>query len=116
MQRKSASFLQGLFLTARDLLLVDPSFLIQVDKLLCCLSDEGFMALLPELRLAFSYFLPVETDRIARRIAGLYGVTSSELRRPGLDPAAYARGEALDAWAADRLDRITAEGGTEDEQ
>ena len=115
MQRRSASFLQGLFLTARDLLLVDPSFLAQVNNLLCSLSDDGFLALLPELRLAFSYFRPVETDRIARRVAGLHGVTPVLLRRPGLSPADYARGEALDAWAADQLDQFVMDGGNEDE-
>ena len=73
------------------------------------------MTLLPELRLAFSYFLPMETDRIARRVAGLHGVTATDLRCPGIDPEVYKRGEALDAWASAQLNRIAAEGGTEDE-
>lgn len=115
-QRKAAPFLQGLFLTARDLLLVDPEFLGQVDTLLCGLTGEAFLALLPELRLAFSYFLPRETDRIARRVAGLHGISAGELRRPGIDPDLFARGEALDAWATQFLDQITPEGGSDDEQ
>lgn len=116
MQRKSAFFLQGLFRTARDLLLVDPGFLEQVDQLLRSLSEELFLELLPELRLAFSYFLPVETDRIARRVAGLYGVKASQLRTTGMDPADYALAEAVDAWAAGQLDRIAPNGGSDDEQ
>ena len=103
MMLRSAAFLQGLFCTARDLLLVDPAFLGQIDRLVVSLSDEDFTALLPELRLAFSYFVPMETDRIARRAAKLHGAEGSALRRPGITPAAYARGEALDAWAAARL-------------
>lgn len=110
MMRQSASFLQGLFYTARDLLLVDSEFLRQVDELLCELTDEDFTALLPELRLAFSYFAPMETDRLARSAAALHGAKGSILRHRGVDVADFARGEALDAWAAARLDEFT-EGG-----
>ena len=91
MMLQSASFLQGLFYTARDLLLVDQEFLKQVDALLCELNDEDFTALLPELRLAFSYFAPMETDRIARTAAALHGAKKLS-RREGVDAAVYARG------------------------
>lgn len=104
MLARSASFLQGLFYTARDLLLVDPGFLPQIDRLLCALEDEEFTRLLPELRLAFSYFVPTETDRLARRAAALHGAAGGLLRQEAVDPAAYTRAEALDAWAAARLD------------
>lgn len=104
MLAQSASFLQGLFYTARDLLLVDPGFLPQIDRLLCALEDEEFTRLLPELRLAFSYFVPTETDRLARRAAALHGAPGSLSRQQAVDPAAYTRAEALDAWAAARLD------------
>ena len=104
MLAQSASFLQGLFYTARDLLLVDPGFLPQIDRLLCALEDEKFTRLLPELRLAFSYFMPTETDRLARRAAALHGAAGSLRRREAVDPAAYTRAESLDAWAAARLD------------
>ena len=106
MLAQSASFLQGLFYTARDLLLADPGFLPQIDRLLCALEDEEFTRLLPELRLAFSYFAPTETDRLARRAAALHGAPGSLRRRLAVDPAAYTRAEALDAWAAARLDTL----------
>ena len=108
---QSASFLQGLFYTARDLLLADPDFLSNIDELLCVLEDEDFTRLLPELRLAFSYFVPTETDRLAKRAAALHGGTADLLRRNGVTPAAYTRGEALDAWAAARLDAFFEEEG-----
>ena len=104
---QSASFLQGLFYTARDLLLVDPDFLSKIDRLLCALEDEDFTRLLPELRLAFSYFVPTETDRIAKRVTELRGGTVDAFRRKAVDPAAYTRAETLDAWAAARLDTFT---------
>lgn len=113
MLMQSAAFLQGLFYTARDLLLVDPDFLSQIDCLLCALEDDEFTRLLPELRLAFSYFAPTETDRLAKRAAALHGGGGSLLRQEAMDPASYTRAEALDAWAAARLETFasTAEGG-----
>lgn len=110
---QSAPFLQGLFYTARDLLLVDPGFLSNIDRLLCALEDDDFTRLLPELRLAFSYFVPTETDRLAKRAAALHGGTGDILRHGAVGPAAYTRAEALDAWAAARLDTFAAieEGG-----
>lgn len=111
MMLQSAAFLQGLFYTARDLLLVDQDFLIQIDALLGELTDQDFTVLLPELRLAFSYFLPMETNRIARRAAALHGADGGALQRPAaVDATAYARAEALDAWAASRLDAFAEEG------
>lgn len=107
MLMQSASFLQGLFYTARDLLLVDLDFLSKIDRLLCALEDDDFTRLLPELRLAFSYFVPTETDRLAKRAAALHGAEGDILRRKAVDPAAYTRAEALDAWAAARLDTFS---------
>ena len=100
---RAASFLQGLFRTARDLLLVDGVQLASVDALLCELGDEEFLALLPQLRLAFSYFTPTETSRLGRQAAALHG---AERLREGLgtvSPADYTLWEAIDAWAAQRL-------------
>lgn len=110
MMAQSASFLQGLFYTARDLLLADSDFLPQIDRLLCALEDEEFTRLLPELRLAFSYFVPTETDRLAKRAAALHGASAEVLHRGAADPAAYTWAEALDAWASARLDTWTMEG------
>lgn len=108
MLAQSAPFLQGLFYTARDLLLVDPDFLSKIDRLLCALEDNEFTRLLPELRLAFSYFVPTETDRLAKRAAALHGGAGDLLRHGAVDPAAYTRAEALNAWAAARLDGFAA--------
>ena len=97
----SASFLRGLFSMARDLVLVSDQFLPSLDELFARLEEEDFLTLLPELRLAFRYFTPMEISRIAARAAALHGVAPERLRRPAsLD---YAYGEALDAWAAKRL-------------
>jgi len=100
---RSAGFLRGLFSTARDLLLVSSPFLPSLDHLFSQLEEEDFLSLLPELRLAFRYFTPMETARIARQAARLHGVAPERLRSAGRTPGEYARGEELDAWAAARL-------------
>jgi len=100
---QSAAFLRGLFSTARDLVLVSGQFLPSLDHLFSRLEEDDFLALLPELRLAFRYFTPMEAARIARQAAALHGVSVEQLRRPAGLPGQYAYGEALDAWAAARL-------------
>ncbi len=98
---RSAAFLRGLFSTARDLVLVSEQFLPSLDHLFARLEEPDFLALLPELRLAFRSFTPAEAARIARRAAALHGVSPEVLRRPPAEH--YAYGETLDAWAAARL-------------
>ncbi len=104
MLSKSAAFLRGLFFTARDFVFVSGEFLNLIDELLGRLSGEEFLRLLPELRMAFGYFTPLETDRIAGRAAALHGRKKRDLltgRR--VSPEEFAYGEALDAYAGERI-------------
>lgn len=110
---QAAAFLQGLFLTARDLLLTDGIQLEAVDELLCGLSDEDFMLLLPQLRLAFSYFTPTESARIGRQAAQLHGAERMAPGEAAATPEEYTLWEAVDAWAAERLGQPPAPLGTE---
>ena len=99
----SAAFLRGLFFTARDFVFVSREFIGLIDGLLARLSPEEFMGILPQLRLAFSYFTPMETDRIAGRAAGLHGAAGRDLlRRRAVSPEEYAYGQALDAYVERR--------------
>ena len=88
-------------------MLVDPDFLSLVDHLFCELADEDFTSLLPELRLAFSYFRPIETDRIAKKAAGFQGGSRKSMNSPVISPEAYSAAEELDAWVASRLNQIS---------
>ena len=102
--RSSAVFLRGLFSTSRDLALVHEEFTVMLDGLFARLSQEEFVSLLPELRLAFSYFAPVEADRLAARAATLHGVSPASVRRQrAVDVREYEYGEEMDEWAAARL-------------
>ncbi|MDO5407056.1 MAG: DUF5682 family protein [Eubacteriales bacterium] len=104
MMPKSAAFLRGLFFTARDYVFVSGDFLKLIDELLDRLPDETFLQLLPELRMAFGYFTPLETDRIAGQAAALHGRNKSELLRgEKVLPAVYSYGERLDHMAGKQL-------------
>ena len=104
MLSKSAAFLRGLFFTARDFVFVSGEFLNLIDQLLGRLSGEEFLRLLPELRMAFGYFTPLETDRIAGRAAALHGRKKRELLTGRkVSPEEFAYGEMLDAYAGERI-------------
>ena len=64
--------------------------------------EEGeFMELLPQLRMAFTYFTPSETDRIAGMAAGLHGKKGEDLMRLGeVMPDWYGYGRELDEYAS----------------
>jgi hypothetical protein len=58
-----------------------------LDRLLRTWGDSEFVAVLPELRLAFASMTPTETDRIAQQVAGLYGASLGPLVTYELDAA-----------------------------
>jgi hypothetical protein len=53
-------FLTGLFYLARETAQRHPELILKIDELLMAYDDETFLAALPALRLAFSYFTPRE--------------------------------------------------------
>lgn len=68
-------FLSGVFTLAREVVRVDPSLMLRLDELLLAFSDDDFLAALPALRLAFSFFPPREKhyliDGLMRRVGDL---------------------------------------------
>ncbi len=103
MRMRSAAFLRGLFYTARDFVFVQEYFLSMVDELLAELSADEFLQLLPELRMAFGYFTPFETDRIAGKAAALHGAEADRiLKGRRVPPHAYEYGEFLDTFGRAR--------------
>lgn len=71
--KNGTSFLSGLFRTAREIAWTQPEFLELLDRRLREWTEEEFLQLLPEMRLAFSYLTPRETDRVANSVADIYG-------------------------------------------
>lgn len=97
---KTALFFRGLFFTARDLILMEREMLVMIDAFLGEVDEAEFMELLPQLRMAFAYFTPSETDKIAQQAAGLHRRTRRELmERDEVLPEWYTYGKELDRYA-----------------
>ena len=57
--------------------------------------------------MAFGYFTPLETDRIAGRAAALHGKKKRDLLTGRkVRPEEFAYGEALDAYAKGRIGKL----------
>ncbi len=98
---KTALFFRGLFFAAKDLVFVGNQFMEMLDAFLKQVSEEDFMRLLPELRMAFTYFTPGEVDRIAEAAAGMHGKQREDiLYKKGVTGDFYAYGKELDAYVA----------------
>lgn len=107
MQMKSAEFLRGLFCTARDMIFSGDHFLKMIDELLGNLPTESFLMLLPELRMAFGYFTPLETDRIAREAAEFHGINKRELLTGRMvSPLELEYGEQLDQYGRKMMTEV----------
>ncbi len=101
---KTAQFFKGLFFTARDLVFIGEEFLKMLDTFFGQVSAEEFMELLPELRMAFTYFTPRETDKIAAMAAGLHGTKQEDIRkREVIMPDWYSYGAEIDGYVKDKM-------------
>lgn len=97
---QTAVFFRGLFYTAKDLIFIGGKILEMLDDFFGRVEENEFMELLPQLRMAFTYFTPGETDKIAKMAAGLHGKGREDiLYRKEILPEWYAYGRELDAYA-----------------
>lgn len=105
LKKQGAVFLRGVFTTARDIVLVGDDFTKIIDILIKSLSIDDFMEVLPELRLAFSYFTPSEIDEIAEKVAEFYGKSRVDVKRNlTVYSDIYAQGEELERQIREALD------------
>lgn len=70
----AVAFTRGLLLTARETLWHDEAVIRGIDERLAAWDRHTFLTHLPELRLAFAGLTPIETDRLAGRVAGMLGI------------------------------------------
>lgn len=86
-KKEAASFLKGFFKIAKDIIFIEPKILEDIDLILQEAKGESFLEILPDLALAFTYFLPFEMDKIARKVADFYQVYGEKvLRQEGISP------------------------------
>ncbi len=102
-------FLAGLFALAREASLRSEPLLEALDATLAELEDETFLVALPALRLAFSYFPPLEREVLARFVSARHGDPSAagvrDLLRVSTSPVDFAAGSRLDARVAEVAQR-----------
>jgi hypothetical protein len=104
-------FLAGLFAMARGPALRDPGLISAVDTVVGALTDEAFLAMVPSLRLAFSYFPPAEREQLAEHLRASWGWTAARdwwdapaevlVEGLSLDARVEAWGQSLGLWEAD---------------
>ncbi|MCL2527585.1 MAG: DUF5682 family protein [Defluviitaleaceae bacterium] len=71
-------FLRGIFLTAKDIIFYNSGFVEGLNSAISTISYEEFVEILPDLRLAFTFFTPREIDRIGKTVLAVLGLADSE--------------------------------------
>ncbi len=71
-------FLTGLFYLAREVVQRYPDLLLSIDALITSFDEETFLAALPALHLAFTYFTPREKHNIASTLVKAWGDEESQ--------------------------------------
>lgn len=69
----------GVLGAAPQLLWQHQQVLVVVDAFLSDLNEDGFVALLPHLRLAFTTLNPREVDRLAEKLGAIHGIAGHQL-------------------------------------
>jgi hypothetical protein len=99
-------FLGGVMRAAPDLILHTPEMFDAVDDALRALQGDAFLAVLPDLRRAFTWLRPTETHRLAKRVAERTGARVDQVDvRVALSEEDLAAGLALDQELAAVLER-----------
>jgi Family of unknown function (DUF5682) len=71
--------LSGVMALAPQLFINDSSVITAIDDLFGTVDDQGFLALLPQLRMAFAELSPHETDRVAAIVAAAHGASEDDI-------------------------------------
>ncbi|MFJ3405283.1 DUF5682 family protein [Promicromonospora sp. NPDC090134] len=99
-------FLGGVMRAAPDLILHTPEMFDAVDDALRTLDGDAFLAVLPDLRRAFTWLRPTETHRLAKRVAERTGARVDQVDvRVALSEEDLATGLVLDRELVAVLER-----------
>ena len=101
-------FLTGLFALAREVVQRYPDLLRQVDQVIQTFDDPTFLAALPALRLAFTYFTPREKHTLAQTLTQTWtpeGSSISPLSPLSVNPEIVAQVMAFEAQLQKTLNR-----------
>jgi len=97
-------FLDGLFLSAKNIFLGSTRLLRAVNEVLGALDWERFKRILPDLRRAFTQFIPTEIDQIGQRVSETVGLDAAPPRDLPVPEAMAALAAESDRAVAAVLD------------
>lgn len=107
-----SGFLLGLMRAAPDLVLHDDALLQAVSARIETMDADAFLAILPDLRQAFTFLRPTETAALASKVAALTGASAEELDTVlRFDPALVARALDVERTLVASLERDGLGGG-----
>lgn len=92
----TAAYLHGVFLVARDYLFYEDELLDDLNQMIAGLSYDDFIQIVPELRLAFTYFSPMEITMLSEKVAALFQTDVVELTFPAVDEPTLRQARMLD--------------------
>ncbi|GLS19399.1 hypothetical protein GCM10007874_24160 [Labrys miyagiensis] len=102
--------LSGVMALAPHLFINNGNVITAIDTLFGSIDDQGFLLLLPQLRMAFAELSPQETDKVAATVASAHGIGHDDLALLLQAPDAQALSEHLalgerlrDQWLQDGL-------------
>jgi hypothetical protein len=90
------AFLDGLFLTSRSVMLSSERLLSLVHRVVMAVNQEHFAQILPDLRRAFTRFIPAEIREIGTQLALMLETGSAWGDEQPVDPQAFADLTALE--------------------
>lgn len=110
-KRDRIGVLRGLLFTTPEISWRSEAVLAETDRLLCELTEDDFLDLLPHIRLAFTSLNPREADRVAGSLSRIHGGQAAEFmdRHTSLSESDLERGLRLEralkeSLSADHLD------------
>lgn len=104
-QKMLASFLKGFFKVAKDIIFIDDRLINSLNAILKEIDTQLFLEILPDLRLAFTQFIPIETNKIAKKVAEIYDTdVTSILYEKKYSQEEIDKGVELDKYCREMID------------
>ena len=100
---QAGEFLDGLFMSSKNIFMGNPRLIRAINNVIKDLDWEVFKTLLPDLRRAFTQFIPSEIDDISLLVSEEIGLDEAPPVDAPIPEALFAAGRATDAKIAGLL-------------
>jgi hypothetical protein len=105
-------FLAGLFALAREVVQRHRDLILAIDEVLAAFADEEFLAALPALRLAFTFFTPREKHHMGVTLLGALGLKEEKsLAKLDVSADVMARAVAFESRLFEAVKKYGLRGG-----